>query len=204
MWCYWCIQNKFGVWSRFYDSSKSFALGCFLPDCLSIFFLLFFVRNRRLTTVLFSMGSCPMLIFAASKWKHVVVEGHWRVSFGNSVTQYLPPLPWTINTPCDGTCVIKLLSITYLARECWLVTDGGNWCVWLLTSVCVSRYSGSQCSVWLFSSCTVSSEFSLCGCAKIVCTVCSCLGFSIISEGATHFLGRTNSSLGILALENWF
>jgi hypothetical protein len=103
----------------------------------------------------------------------------------------------------SSTCVIKLLSITYLARNCWLVTDGGNRCVWLLTSMCVSRYSGSRCSVWYFSSCTVSSEFSLCGCAKIACTVCSCFRYSIISEGATHFLGRNNSSLGILALENY-
>jgi hypothetical protein len=47
------------------------------------------------------------------------------------------------------------------------------------------------------------SEFSLCGCAKIACTVCSCFRYSIISEGATHLLGRNNSSLGILALENY-
>ena len=40
-------------------ASLSFVLGCFL----SIFFLLFSVRSRRLTTVLFSMGSCPICSF---------------------------------------------------------------------------------------------------------------------------------------------
>ena len=39
----------------------------FCQTVCQFFSCCFFVRNRRLTTVLFSMGSCPMLIFAASK-----------------------------------------------------------------------------------------------------------------------------------------
>jgi hypothetical protein len=55
---------------------------------------------------------------------------------------------------------------------------------------CVTLFSKETCQCP-----STTTEFSLCGCAKIVCTVCSCLGFSIISEGATNYLGRTNSSL---------
>jgi hypothetical protein len=43
-------------------------LGCFLPDFLSIFFLLFFERALKLTNLFFLIASKPMLILAAKIW----------------------------------------------------------------------------------------------------------------------------------------
>ena len=72
---------------------------------------------------------------------------------------------------------------------------------YIVTSVCVSRYSGSVFSMIFFLHVQYRPNFHFVGVLKLF-VVCSCFRYSIISEGATNFLGRTNSSLGILALEN--
>jgi hypothetical protein len=76
-WCFWCVCDKCGIWCRLYDRLIVVWSRLLLIWFLVNSFACVFVRSRRLTTDLFSIGSWPMLILAARMWKQVVVEGHW-------------------------------------------------------------------------------------------------------------------------------